>query len=193
MSAAPSPWTIRAPIRISALPARPHASEDAVKTARPTMKIRRRPSMSASFPPVSISTANVAVAVHDPLELGDGGSEVALDRRKRQMTIVLSSMIMNRPKVTAPSVNHSVLLRRFVRAPASQIVSAIPSYQTLFRWRKRQPSSSKDPTRKTLDWANVVRLMRRHGVDDYWELVRRSWTSKRSTGRPRRYGGARVL
>src|SRR5215211_5579482 len=30
------------------------------------------------------------------------------------------------------------------------------------------------PDEKTLDRANVVRLMRRHGVDDYWELVRRS-------------------
>src|SRR5215208_3203409 len=30
------------------------------------------------------------------------------------------------------------------------------------------------PDEETLDRANVVRLMRRHGVDDYWELVRRS-------------------
>ena len=31
-----------------------------------------------------------------------------------------------------------------------------------------------EPDQATLDRANVVRLMRRHGVDDYWELVRRS-------------------
>src|SRR5688572_12556438 len=30
------------------------------------------------------------------------------------------------------------------------------------------------PDDETLDRANVVRLMRRHGLDDYWELVRRS-------------------
>jgi len=30
------------------------------------------------------------------------------------------------------------------------------------------------PTREVLERANVVRLMRRHGIDDYWELVRRS-------------------
>ena len=30
------------------------------------------------------------------------------------------------------------------------------------------------PSPETLEHANVVRLMRRHGVDDYWELVRRS-------------------
>ncbi|MDQ3993610.1 MAG: AMP-binding protein [Actinomycetota bacterium] len=30
------------------------------------------------------------------------------------------------------------------------------------------------PSRDVLEHANVVRLMRRHGIDDYWELVRRS-------------------
>ncbi len=60
ISAAPAPWTTRAPIRKCALGARPQASEARVKMARPTMKILRRPSMSASLPPVSISTANVS-------------------------------------------------------------------------------------------------------------------------------------
>ena len=31
-----------------------------------------------------------------------------------------------------------------------------------------------EPTAEVLEHANVVRLMRRHGIDDYWELVRRS-------------------
>jgi acetyl-CoA synthetase len=31
-----------------------------------------------------------------------------------------------------------------------------------------------EPDRVTLERANVVRLMRRHGIDDYWELVQRS-------------------
>jgi acetyl-CoA synthetase len=30
------------------------------------------------------------------------------------------------------------------------------------------------PSKEVLEQANVVRLMRRHGIDDYWELVRRS-------------------
>jgi acetyl-CoA synthetase len=30
------------------------------------------------------------------------------------------------------------------------------------------------PSEQVLERANVVRLMRRHGIDDYWELVRRS-------------------
>jgi acetyl-CoA synthetase len=30
------------------------------------------------------------------------------------------------------------------------------------------------PSQEVLERANVVRLMRRHGIDDYWELVRRS-------------------
>ncbi len=60
ISAAPAPWTTRAPISISPLEARPHASDDSVKITRPVMKISRRPSMSASFPPVSISDAKVS-------------------------------------------------------------------------------------------------------------------------------------
>jgi acetyl-CoA synthetase len=31
-----------------------------------------------------------------------------------------------------------------------------------------------EPDRATLERANVTRLMRKHGIDDYWELVRRS-------------------
>ena len=31
-----------------------------------------------------------------------------------------------------------------------------------------------EPDAATLERANVVRLMRKHGFDDYWELVRRS-------------------
>jgi acetyl-CoA synthetase len=30
------------------------------------------------------------------------------------------------------------------------------------------------PSAEVVERANVTRLMRRHGVDDYWELVRRS-------------------
>ena len=59
MSAEPTPWTTRAPISQLALGARPQASDEAVKMRRPAMKMRRRPSRSASFPPVSMSTANV--------------------------------------------------------------------------------------------------------------------------------------
>jgi len=60
ISAAPTPWTTREPIRKCALGAMPQASEDRVKIRRPKMKIRRRPSMSASLPPVSIRTAKVS-------------------------------------------------------------------------------------------------------------------------------------
>jgi hypothetical protein len=43
ISAAPTPWMVRAAISASALPARPQASEATVKITRPTMKISRRP------------------------------------------------------------------------------------------------------------------------------------------------------
>ena len=31
-----------------------------------------------------------------------------------------------------------------------------------------------EPDEATLERANVTQLMRKHGIDDYWELVRRS-------------------
>ena len=60
ISAAPTPCTTRAPIRNCSVSARPHARDAPVKITRPATKINRRPSMSASFPPVSISDANVS-------------------------------------------------------------------------------------------------------------------------------------
>ena len=60
ISAAPTPWTIRAAISDSAPVASPHAREAAVKITRPKTKMRRRPNMSASFPPLSMRTANVS-------------------------------------------------------------------------------------------------------------------------------------
>ena len=61
ISAAPIPCTVRAPISISPLVASPQASDEAVKTTSPAMKMRRRrPRKSASLPPVSMSTANVS-------------------------------------------------------------------------------------------------------------------------------------
>ena len=60
ISAAPTPCTLRAAISDPALPARPHHSDAAVKITSPAMKMRRRPSMSASLPPLRSSTPNVS-------------------------------------------------------------------------------------------------------------------------------------
>ena len=60
ISAAPTPWTMRAPIRKPAFGARPQASEEAVKIPIPTMKISFRPYRSPSLPPVIRSAANVS-------------------------------------------------------------------------------------------------------------------------------------
>jgi hypothetical protein len=57
--AAPTPCTTRAAIRSDALPARPQARDESVKIASPMTKTRRRPSRSASLPPVSISAPKV--------------------------------------------------------------------------------------------------------------------------------------
>ena len=51
--AAPKPWIPRMTMRKVSEVARPHASDAAVKMARPTMRSRRRPSRSAARPPRS--------------------------------------------------------------------------------------------------------------------------------------------
>ena len=60
ISAAPTPWTTRAPISTCSLLAKPQKNDDTVKITRPVMKMRRRPSMSASLPPVSSRTPKVS-------------------------------------------------------------------------------------------------------------------------------------
>ena len=60
ISAPPRPWTMRAPTRKLPLGASPQARLAAVKTARPIMKIRRRPRKSASLPPISMNAAKVS-------------------------------------------------------------------------------------------------------------------------------------
>ena len=59
-SAAPMPWTARLAMSTPPLPASPAASEDSVKTARPTTNSLRRPYRSASLPPTSSSPASVS-------------------------------------------------------------------------------------------------------------------------------------
>jgi hypothetical protein len=57
--AAPTPCTVRAAISEVAPAARPHHREAPVKITSPAMKIARRPSRSASLPPLSNRTPKV--------------------------------------------------------------------------------------------------------------------------------------
>ena len=86
MSAAPAPCSTRAPMSISDESARPHRSDAIVKTTIPSTKMRRRPYASATLPPDEHQRGErQRVAGHDPLELGEVGAEVALDRRQRDV------------------------------------------------------------------------------------------------------------
>jgi hypothetical protein len=58
--AAPTPCRIRQVISSSGELASPHSSDATVNTTSPATKIRRRPSRSASLPPVSMNAANVS-------------------------------------------------------------------------------------------------------------------------------------
>ena len=60
ISAAPTPWTIRAPIRTSPLGAIPQASDDRGEDREAEDEDQPPAEQSASFPPVSMSAANVS-------------------------------------------------------------------------------------------------------------------------------------
>ena len=60
INAAPMPCSVRAPISVPPVAARPQASDEIVKVTSPIRKMRRRPKKSASLPPVSMSTAKVS-------------------------------------------------------------------------------------------------------------------------------------
>ena len=59
-SAAASPCSTRAPIRVDTLGANPHAADAAVKSPRPRLNIRRRPNMSPSRPAVMTPAATAS-------------------------------------------------------------------------------------------------------------------------------------
>ena len=117
ISAAPAPWSTRAAISSWLEPASPHHSDAAVKTTMPITKMSRRPYASATFPPISMSAANVSaypVTIHcssdrsAPRSCWIAGSAT--------FTTVLSSMIMKRPNETAASVNHFRVSSAKIRA-----------------------------------------------------------------------------
>src|SRR5919106_1984756 len=101
-------------------------------------------------------------------------------------TTVLSSMIMKSANASAPSVHH-------LRLSSAKILALTPPLpprgSRRLRYRRRPglrraerrfvhfPGMAEvvwTPDERTLAHANVVRLMRKHGLDDYRELVRRS-------------------
>jgi hypothetical protein len=107
MRAAPAPWTTLA--TISSVPEleSPHHSDASVKTAIPVTKSSRRPYASASFPPISMSDANVRAypaTIHSSSERPTPRSSW-IDGNAT-FTTVLSSMIMKSPNETAASVHH---------------------------------------------------------------------------------------
>ena len=78
-----------------------------MKTARPATNTSRRPSRSASFPPVSMNAAKLSaypVTTHSSCE-SDMPRSRSIDG-SATFTTVLSSMIMKSPSETAPSVHH---------------------------------------------------------------------------------------
>jgi hypothetical protein len=56
----PTPWTARAKLSTSGAPAIAQAPDASVKIASPAAKTRRRPSLSASMPPVMITPARAS-------------------------------------------------------------------------------------------------------------------------------------
>src|SRR3954471_8580241 len=87
-------------------------------------------------------------------------------------TTVLSSMIMNSPNATAPSVHHFLFSSANMRARTASPPRVVSGHKVIRRLAQATTVFVWAPYEATLDRANVVRLMRRHGFDSYWDLVR---------------------
>ncbi len=108
MSAAPTPCVARNATSMPALLDSAQPADAAVKIARPATNSRRRPKRSPSLPPSRMSAANgttYALTVQASVS-GLTWSSRWIDG-SATFTIVLSSMIMNRPKHIANSVTRS--------------------------------------------------------------------------------------
>src|SRR6266496_2756135 len=155
-------------------PARPHHSDAPVKITRPAMKIARRPSRSASFPPVRSSTPNVraeAFTTHS-------SSEIPMPRSfwidgSATFTTVLSSMIMNSPTATATSVHHFRFSGVKSRARTTERLKQ-PLRPTWYGYpyASRVSDFIWSPTAEDVESANLTRLARRLGVEHYTDLHR---------------------
>ena len=102
--AAPRPWKPRATIRNDSEVARPHASEEAVKTTRPDMNTRRRPSRSAARPPRSRKPPKVIaymVITHCRLSLVKFRARPI--EGSATLTIETSRIVMKKAAQTSPS------------------------------------------------------------------------------------------
>src|SRR5665213_2574346 len=106
-------------------------------------------------------------------------------RGRATFTTVLSSMIMNSPTETAPSVHHflfsgvtnrctiEISPSRLTLAGAKLAAANRPLLRWLIEWRP-MADVVWQPDGATLEHANATRLVRRAGVADYDALVRRS-------------------
>ncbi len=82
-TAAPTPWSDRAAIRVAWLLAKPPSRLAPVNRTSPTRKMRRRPNRSASRPPSSRRPPKVErVGGDHPLEVGRAEAQVLLDGRQ---------------------------------------------------------------------------------------------------------------
>ena len=107
ISAAPVPCSARKMISCSAVCDSAHATENPVKSTRPTINMRLRPKRSPSLPPSRINAANTrmyALMIHCR-PLCDGCRSFWIVG-SATFTTVLSSMIMNSAKHIANSVSH---------------------------------------------------------------------------------------
>ena len=106
ISAAPTPWTAREATRKPSDGAKPMVDEAKAKMPTPKRKMRRRPKMSPSRPPVTSRTAKVSVyalIVHSSAD-SEASKSRWIDGRATLVT-VLSSMIMKSAKHIAPRVH----------------------------------------------------------------------------------------
>src|SRR3954447_5647868 len=126
-SAAPSPWRARKAINDPSDHASPSRSEANVKSARPAMNRRRRPSRSAMRPPSRRKPPNrIAYAVITHWRLSCVKLRSVLMDGSATFTIATSSTTMNWAATTTASANHRRLSGRGTAGEAVRLCELIP-------------------------------------------------------------------
>jgi hypothetical protein len=94
-------------MRLSALTASPAATDATVKTTTPALKVRRRPNVSASLPPVRSSDAKLSTYASTNQAVA---AEPACKSREMDgsatFTTVLSRLVTTTPSRTATKASH---------------------------------------------------------------------------------------
>src|SRR6185312_878933 len=147
ISAADAPWAARNAIRMDAVGASPHRSENVVKEATPAMNRRRRPNRSPSRPPsTSMSAYGTAYPATTSWSVAADGCRSASIVGSATLTMKTSAMARKAPSSTVARPTGESVCWSFM---AAIVARRLTWYQSVFILVPRVP---RYPCRTSLFW-----------------------------------------